>query len=136
MVGHHLFHLLLGEWHSRNSRRSLRPNSNRYPFFRPLSTCDVLLWSDISGDIGPFQLAILLTVIALVLILAWEENYGNDSTSSAQESPLMSESILSSFQVIVTNPAIFCLGMSQAFFEGGVYTFGELLPLFLFLTLV
>jgi hypothetical protein len=49
--------------------------------------------------------------------------------TDTSENSQMSQSMLSSFQVIFTNPAIFCLGMSQAFFEGGVYTFG-LLPSF------
>jgi MFS family permease len=33
--------------------------------------------ADISGDIGPFQVAILLTIVCLVLILFWPENYGS-----------------------------------------------------------
>lgn len=35
------------------------------------------LASDYAGDIGPFQLAIALTVISLFLILFWRENYGH-----------------------------------------------------------
>lgn len=80
---------------------------------------------DISGDIGPFQLAILLTVIALFLVMGWEENYGIESSQTTSDNTQMSQSILSSWRVIFTNPAIFYLGMSQAFFEGGVYTFGK-----------
>jgi len=46
--------------------------------------------TDISGDIGPFQLAVALTVVALLLILMWEENYGDghghgDSGAAARE---------------------------------------------------
>ena len=31
---------------------------------------------DVSGDIGPFQLAIALTVVTLIMIIFWPENYG------------------------------------------------------------
>ena len=37
--------------------------------------------ADVSGDIGPFQLAIFLTVVTLVLILGWRENYGKPEDS-------------------------------------------------------
>ena len=33
--------------------------------------------ADARGDIGPFQLAIALTVLALVLVVRWPENYGS-----------------------------------------------------------
>jgi len=32
--------------------------------------------TDVSGDIGPFRLAVALTVVALLLISTWDENYG------------------------------------------------------------
>ena len=80
--------------------------------------------ADISGDIGPFQLAILLTALSLLLILFWRENYGGDSSESSQSST--GSSILRSCRVIVRHPRILFLGLSQAFFEGAIYTFGTM----------
>jgi hypothetical protein len=80
--------------------------------------------------------AILLTVAALFLILTWTENYGECHEEERQggetgaEGPgsgvgAMVQSIKASAQVIQKYPVIFFLGMSQAFFEGAVYTFGK-----------
>jgi len=88
---------------------------------------------DIGGDIGPFQLAILLTVISLVLILSWRENYGsahNDNSKKAENDQLsyngqMFQSMKDSLHVILQNPQILYLGLSQAIFEGAVFTFGK-----------
>ena len=35
------------------------------------------IWIDYAGDIGPFQLAIVLTALSLGIILFWRENYGH-----------------------------------------------------------
>ena len=93
--------------------------------------------SDMFGDIGPFQLAIALTCAALVMIIMWwGENYGDegregagkdsqaprdDRKDTAEESILAS--IRSAMTTIWTSPAILYLGLSQAFFEGAMYTF-------------
>lgn len=75
--------------------------------------------ADIRGDIGPFQLAILLTVVALVMIWAtWRENYGGGEDGDNSEL-LFKDAV----QVIVKNPNIFLLGLVQSFFEGAMYTF-------------
>ena len=88
--------------------------------------------ADLFGDIGPFQLAILLTVVALVLIvLWWGENYGDDdeelSMGGSAPNPPGSSSILGSlqqsFRLIWATPSILYLGLSQSFFEGAMYTF-------------
>jgi hypothetical protein len=151
--------------------------------------------ADWGGDIGPFQLAIALTVIVTVPICFWRENYGHsdsdadiaqditlstvstgekgtgkgavkgkgkgkkgggtgtgtgtetdttngaittdkdsaaDSTDSAgsgsgsgRESISMLGSLRASCRIIMQQPSVLCLGLSQAFFEGAVYTFGE-----------
>jgi hypothetical protein len=93
---------------------------------------------DARGDIGPFQVAIALTLVCLILILFWEENTGfTTSSSSSKESnsdtPSYTESEASSFRTsalrsltaIRTNPAVLLLGLSQAFYEGAVFTFGK-----------
>eukprot|EP01038_Epipyxis_sp_PR26KG_P004946 gene4946-6919_t len=84
--------------------------------------------SDIGGDIGPFQLAIILTFITLLLILTWKENYGSAHTTTKEgiaisDSMQMITSLKESFQLIYKHPSILCLGLSQSIFEGAVYTF-------------
>ena len=74
---------------------------------------------DLSGDIGPFQVAIALTALTLLLILFWPENYGKSHDDVGN---IMSE-IRTAVTVIVKSPSMLCLGLSQAFFEGAVYTF-------------
>jgi MFS transporter, MFS domain-containing protein family, molybdate-anion transporter len=86
------------------------------------------LSADYAGDIGPFQLAIVLTAVTLLLIMPWRENYGHaDGVDSQKESVYsISASIASSVNVIIHSPVMVCLGLSQAFFEGAIYTFGEI----------
>ena len=84
---------------------------------------------DVSGDIGPFQVAILLTVVSLVLILPWNENYGHEESESMKgksfDNSSFFHSIQQSLKVVTRHPEILLLGLSQAFFEGAVYTFGK-----------
>ena len=77
------------------------------------------LASDVAGDIGPFQLAILLTAMTLILILFWTENYGK--TEEGVDSIM--QSIRSSTNKILKSPSMLYLGLSQSFFEGAVFTF-------------
>lgn len=76
--------------------------------------------ADVAGDIGPFQLAILLTLICGVLIIFWPENYGQTDATGVT-------TILSSFNesaaIIYKSPVILLLGLAQAVFEGAMYTF-------------
>lgn len=99
--------------------------------------------ADVAGDIGPFQLAILLTVLTLVPILFWRENYGTSVSSNSASSeaqlcsiddkgtvtcgdgdPSLLASMRASVDHILQHPAVLFLGLSQACFEGAVYTFG------------
>jgi MFS family permease len=116
--------------------------------------------ADLVGDIGPFQVAIALTVVALVLVMGWEENYGespqkqqksqkkkqkprsrsasrgrknnkNDKNDAKEVAAAavdinkggMLSSMKTSLALCFGDAPIFCLGMSQAIFEGAVYTF-------------
>lgn len=136
--------------------------------------------ADYGGDIGPFQVAIALTVVALIIILSWEENYGGfgekiecvdavdgpcaaarvvveaeadrlaaeaeeeaaaaandkakkgDQPTPTKEAPaqpvtLKQSSILTdlvaSARFCVSCKPVLYLGLSQAVFEGAVYTF-------------
>lgn len=91
--------------------------------------------ADLLGDIGPFQLAIALTCLSLVMIVAWwGENYGeeedkegggdggSDGKGAAKEEGIVA-SIRAAMSTIWTSPSILYLGLSQAFFEGAMYTF-------------
>jgi hypothetical protein len=99
---------------------------------------------DVSGDIGPFQLAIILTVVALLLIFPWNENYGHEESDSSKPSSSSQNkdednnksdvsflhSIRQTLKMIRRHPEILFLGLSQAFFEGAMYTFGKALLFF------
>jgi len=62
-------------------------------------------------------------VVTLVLVLPWTENYGSEHEYHASGLQKLWHSIKHSLQVISTRPDICMLGLSQAFFEGAVYTF-------------
>ncbi len=89
----------------------------------------IITIADARGHIGPFQMAIVLTIVSFVLILGWSENYGHahaeTPTKNTSGTSAMLKSVKDSLDVIYSNPAILCLGLSQAFFEGAVYTFGK-----------
>ena len=72
------------------------------------------------GHIGPFQGAIALTVLALILVLSWEENYGeNDSDEDHSLYHQFSEG----WKTTLSNSQIWRIGMTQALSEGAMYTF-------------
>lgn len=136
-------------------------------------TIFILLSVDLAGDIGPFQLAIFLTIVSLFIILTWEESRGDNAADNhvrvvhenedeniqrdafirngkraprlrerqesntevttannktdSEETPLQAfiTSMKDTVKYMVVRPPIMCLGLSQAFFEGGVFTFGK-----------
>jgi predicted MFS family arabinose efflux permease len=77
--------------------------------------------ADAFGDIGPFQLAIVLTLIALVLVFMWEENYGGDKKEGQNtgEGNIFRDSLA----CIRNDHKVLLLGLIQSFFEGAMYTF-------------
>jgi MFS family permease len=82
--------------------------------------------ADVAGDIGPFQLAIALTVVVLGLVLMWGENYGTSSSDTSASGSGVSGLLKESQEMCSLcrrRPDIWCLGVSQAFFEGAVYSF-------------
>jgi hypothetical protein len=96
--------------------------------------------SDALGDIGPFQVAIGLTFVALLLTLRWPENYGVKQGGLFSLLARIREGAgviwrrcgalivsVTRFSLFVVRPKILLLGTAQAFFEGAVYTFGEAL---------
>merc|ERR1712194_887713 len=88
--------------------------------------------ADIAGDIGPFQLAIFLTVVVFVMVLFfWPENRGDIEDETETEGGKKRSGLWNFFfggfgpaaRAIQSSRAVLYLGLSQACFEGGVYTF-------------
>ena len=87
------------------------------------------------GDIGPFQIAIALTVVTLVFVVAtWTENYGTgedggeggvEGGEGAEGGEKVAEAatFASALRVIFADPRILLVGSMQSFFEGGMYVF-------------
>merc|ERR1711865_263132 len=74
------------------------------------------------GEIGPFQAAIALTVVALVAICCtWDENYGESKTSDTDLRN--SRKPKSALSVILSDRRVLLVGLVQSFFEGAMYTF-------------
>jgi hypothetical protein len=73
---------------------------------------------DAFGEIGPFQAAIALTALAGLLILAWEENYGESEGDKKED-----VGIKQSIWLVVTNWRIGLVAASTSLFEGTMYTF-------------
>lgn len=77
---------------------------------------------DSFGHIGPFQGAIALTVLALVLILRWEENYG-EAREGGHESSSLYTQFADGWKLVASDSKVLRIGLIQAFSEGGIYTF-------------
>lgn len=72
------------------------------------------LLADQLGEIGPFQAAIAMTVLALFFVLFWEENYGADDTTSQDGGGMA---------LIMKNKKVLLVGVVNSIFEGSMYTF-------------
>jgi len=77
---------------------------------------------DLFGHIGPFQGAIALTFLAMILVLRWDENYGEESEGSHAESSLYRQ-FIDGWKLVANDSKIFRIGLIQALSEGGTYTF-------------
>eukprot|EP00913_Durusdinium_trenchii_P030253 g28343.t1 len=80
------------------------------------------LVADRLGEIGPFQAAILLTVLALFFVVFWEENYGSSDEEETWESE-SSTNAAAAFKAIVSDRKIFLTGLVNSLFEGSMYSF-------------
>jgi len=78
------------------------------------------LLEDKLGHIGPFQGAVALTVLALFLILGWEENYGG--AKEGEKSSLYLQ-FTEGWKVTCTDSNILRIGLTQSLSEGAMYTF-------------
>lgn len=77
---------------------------------------------DAFGHIGPFQGAIALTTLALVLVLRWEENYG-EAQEGAHESTSFWKQFTDGWKLVASDSRVLRIGLIQALSEGGIYTF-------------
>ena len=74
------------------------------------------------GHIGPFQGAVALTALALLLVLGWEENYGETKDSDHTESSLYHQ-FTEGWKVTLQDSRVWKIGLTQALSEGAMYTF-------------
>ncbi len=81
------------------------------------------LLEDKFGHIGPFQGAVALTALALLLILGWEENYGNTSETSDGGSSSLYHQFKEGWKATIKDSKIWRIGLTQALSEGAMYTF-------------
>ncbi|KAK7496637.1 hypothetical protein BaRGS_00012044 [Batillaria attramentaria] len=74
-------------------------------------------FADMFSFVAPFDVSMAtLTVMIIVIIYTWPENYG-DKTSSFRQS------FTKAIQAIRTDSKILCLGLIQSLFEGSMYVF-------------
>lgn len=71
---------------------------------------------------GPFQGAIALTALALVMVLSWNENYGESSDN--RNSSLYQQFSLG-WSTTLRNSSVWKIGLIQALSEGAMYTVSE-----------
>lgn len=76
---------------------------------------------DALGQIGPFQGAIALTTLALVLVLRWEENYGEAQEGGHENSSLYRQ-FTDGWKLVANDSRVLRIGLIQALSEGGIYT--------------
>jgi MFS family permease len=94
------------------------------------------LLEDRLGHIGPFQGAIVLTLLALLLVaFTWQENYGHhhpttttttttdNKTNNNKETYTLHQQFLDGWRATLQDPFIFRIGLIQALSEGAMYTF-------------
>lgn len=75
--------------------------------------------ADHLGEIGPFQAAIALTVLALCFVLFWPENYGSSEKSGAEKESTGA----AAWRAITGDRRILLTGLVNSLFEGSMYSF-------------
>ena len=68
------------------------------------------------GQIGPFQGAIALTALSLILILQWDENYGEEHVGDASEASLYQQ-FKDGWKATLTDSCIWRIGLTQSLSE-------------------
>lgn len=77
------------------------------------------LVADQLGEIGPFQAAIALTVLALFFVVLWQENYGSTNDKHSEGSSTASVAL----KAILNDRKILLTGVVNSLFEGSMYSF-------------
>ena len=77
---------------------------------------------DFLGHIGPFQGAVALTTIALLLVMGWEENYG-EVHAGEHESSSLTHNFMEGWKRTISDSRVWRIGLTQALSEGAMYTF-------------
>jgi hypothetical protein len=80
---------------------------------------------DSFGHIGPFQGAIALTVLALLMVLPWNENYGD---SNGNEDSSLYKQFSLGWKTTLSNSNVWKIGLTQALSEGAMYTVSKIRP--------
>lgn len=75
---------------------------------------------DSLGQIGPFQGAVALTALALVLVLGWEENYGEEHVGEHNTSS--GHKFFDGWKTTMSDSRVLRIGLTQALSEGAMYT--------------
>jgi MFS family permease len=76
---------------------------------------------DLFGQIGPFQGAVALTILALILILRWDENYGEDRIGDHNKSSVAHQ-FFEGWKTTFSDSRVLRIGLTQALSEGAMYT--------------
>ena len=79
------------------------------------------LLEDQLGQIGPFQGAIALTFVAMLFVLGWGENYGEENEDDRSSGSLLTQ-LKDGWKTTMSDSLIFRIGMTQALSEGAMYT--------------
>merc|ERR1712070_338875 len=74
------------------------------------------------GQIGPFQGAVGLTVLALLLVLGWSENYGEEQDGGHESSSVFTQ-FKEGWRTTMSDSNVWRIGIIQALSEGAMYIF-------------
>lgn len=78
-------------------------------------------FADMFGYVAPFVVAMApLSVVGLICLCTWGENYGNKSAAASSNSSA-SSSLMQGFELIRNDSRVAALGLSQSLFEGAMY---------------
>jgi len=72
--------------------------------------------ADMSGPVAPFDLSAMTLIVLTFFIAKLPENYGQANIN-------VIDTIKSGVEVLFTTPTVLFLGLSQSFFEGGMFIF-------------
>jgi hypothetical protein len=77
---------------------------------------------DAFGHIGPFHGAVGLTTLALVMIMGWSENYGEEHTGAHAKSTIAHQ-FIEGWKTTIRDSRVWRIGLIQALSKGAMYTF-------------